>query len=131
MWGFVFAVSKTINKSIGDKIVASISNIFVDQGSDYSNIITVAGSLGAINLTNYTIKSQLRKSYSSSSFFDFNATIYDAPTGRIRIQLSAVASSLIPPGRYLYDIELTNIVSGAKNRIVEGIVTISPEITKT
>jgi hypothetical protein len=111
--------------------VASISNLFVDQGSDFSNIITVAGSGGAINLTDYTIKSQLRKSYSSSSFFNFNATIYDAATGRIRIQLSAEASSLIPPGRYLYDIELTNTETGAKNRIVEGIVTVSPEITKT
>ena len=103
----------------------------MDQGSDFSNIITVAGSGGAINLTDYTIKSQLRKSYSSSSFFNFNATIYDAATGRIRIQLSAEASSLIPPGRYLYDIELTNTETGAKNRIVEGIVTVSPEITKT
>lgn len=111
--------------------MASISNLFVDQGSDFSNIITVAGSGGAINLTDYTIKSQLRKSYSSSSFFNFNATIYDAATGRIRIQLSAEASSLIPPGRYLYDIELTNTETGAKNRIVEGIVTVSPEITKT
>jgi hypothetical protein len=111
--------------------VASISNLFVDQGSDFSNIITVAGSGGAINLTDYTIKSQLRKSYSSSSFFNFNATIYDAATGRIRIQSSAEASSLIPPGRYLYDIELTNTGTGAKNRIVEGIVTVSPEITKT
>ena len=111
--------------------MASISNLFVDQGSDFSNIITVAGSGGAINLTDYTIKSQLRKSYSSSSFFNFNATIYDAATGRIRIQLSAEASSLIPPGRYLYDIELTNTGTGAKNRIVEGIVTVSPEITKT
>jgi hypothetical protein len=103
----------------------------VDQGSDYSNIITVAGSVGAINLTDYTIKSQLRKSYSSSSFYDFNATIYNAATGKIRIQLSAAASSLIPPGRYLYDIELTNTLTGTKNRIVEGIVIISAEITKT
>jgi hypothetical protein len=111
--------------------VASIANLFVDQGSDYSNIITVAGATGALNLSNYTIKAQLRKSYSSSSYFDFNATIYDAASGRVRIQLSAAYSSTITPGRYLYDIELTNIVSGAKNRIVEGICTITPEITKT
>jgi hypothetical protein len=111
--------------------VASISNLFVDQGSDYSNIITVAGATGALNLADYTIKSQLRKSYGSSSYFNFNATIYDAPTGRVRLQLSATQSSAIPPGRYLYDVELTNTINGAKVRIVEGICTVTPEITKT
>jgi hypothetical protein len=111
--------------------VASISNLFIDQGANYSNILTVAGSGGVINLANYTIKSQLRKSYGSSSYFNFNATIYDAPTGRVRLQLSAEESSAIPPGKYLYDVELTNTVTGIKIRLVEGIVIITPEITKT
>jgi hypothetical protein len=111
--------------------VANASNLFVDQGSDYSNIITVTGATNVLDLTNYTVKSQLRKSYSSSIYFNFNATIYDALTGRVRLQISAATSSNIPAGRYLYDVELTNTISGAKVRIVEGIVTITPEITKT
>jgi hypothetical protein len=111
--------------------VASISNLFVDQGSDYSNIITIASSTGsALDLTNYTVASQLRKSYGSSTYYPFNATVYDAVNGKIRLQLSATLSSTIPAGRYLYDIEITNTVTTAKTRVLEGTVIVTPEITK-
>lgn len=111
--------------------MASISNLFVDQGSDYSNIITVASSTGsALDLTSYTVKSQLRKSYGSSTAYAFTASVYDAVNGKIRLQLTAADSSAIPEGRYLYDIEITNTVTGGKTRVLEGIVTVTPEITK-
>lgn len=111
--------------------MASISNLFVDQGADYSNIITVAATSGApLDLTGYTVKSQMRKSYTSSTYYNFTASIYDAVNGKVRIQLTAAQSTLITPGRYLYDIELTS-GSGAKTRVIEGIVTVTPEITKT
>jgi hypothetical protein len=35
----------------------------------------------------------------------------------------------MPPGRYLYDVEITSS-SGTKTRVVEGIVTVNPEITQ-
>jgi hypothetical protein len=111
--------------------VAVITNIFIDQGASYSNILTVASSTGAINLTTYTIKSQLRKSYGSSTYYDFTATIYDAVTGKVRLQLSSEQSSAIPAGKYLYDVELTNTTNGLKVRLVEGVVIVNPEITKT
>ena len=111
--------------------MASISNLFIDQGSDYSNIITVGSSTGTVlNLTNYTVASQLRKSYGSSTYYTFTATVYDAVTGKVRLQLPAATSSTIPAGRYLYDIEITNTVSGAKTRILEGTVIVTPEITR-
>ena len=111
--------------------MASISNLFVDSGSDYSNIITVASSTGtALDLTSYTVKSQLRKSYGSSTAYAFTASVYDATAGKIRLQLAADASSAIPEGRYLYDIEITNTGTSAKTRVLEGIVTVTPEITK-
>jgi hypothetical protein len=111
--------------------VASISNLFVDQGASYSNIITVASTTGApLDLTNYTVKSQMRKSYTSSTAYDFTASIYDAANGKVRLQLNTAQSTAIIPGRYLYDVEITNSV-GEKTRVIEGIVTVSPEITKT
>jgi hypothetical protein len=111
--------------------VASISNLFVDSGSDYSNIVTIASSTGApLNLTNYTVASQMRKSYGSSSYYAFTASVYDDANGKIRLQLPAELSSDIPAGRYLYDIEITNTVSGAKTRVLEGTVIVTPEITK-
>ena len=35
----------------------------------------------------------------------------------------------IPAGRYLYDVEITS-PEGERTRVLEGIVTVTPEITK-
>lgn len=110
--------------------MATVANIFIDQGSDYSNIVTVTASNGQpLNLTGFTAASQIRKSYSSSIAYSFNASILSAAFGKVRLQLSAAQSEAIPPGRYLYDVEVTS-PSGAKTRVVEGIATITPQITQ-
>lgn len=110
--------------------MATVSNLFVDAGTTYSNIITVAASNGqAINLTGYSVASQLRKSYSSSQSHNFTASVYDAAAGKIRLQLTPVQSEAITPGRWLYDVEITS-PSGSKTRVVEGIVTVTPQITQ-
>lgn len=110
--------------------MATVANIFIDQGSDFSNIITVSDKNGQpLNLAGYSVASQLRKSYTSSTAYSFNAIVYSANTGKVRIQLSAAQSEQIPPGRYLYDVEVTSS-SGAKTRVVEGIATITPQITQ-
>lgn len=110
--------------------MATVANIFIDQGSDYSNIITVAASNGqALDLTGYTVASQIRKSYTSSTAYSFNAIVYSASQGKVRIQLSASQSEAIPPGRYLYDVEVSS-AGGSRRRVVEGIVTVTPQITQ-
>lgn len=111
--------------------MASISNLFVDQGSDYSSIVTVnSGNGSPLNLQGFTVKSQMRKSYGSSVAYDFDAEVFDATSGRLRLKLSAIDSEDIPTGRYLYDVEITS-PTGAKKRVVEGIVTVTPQITQT
>jgi hypothetical protein len=110
--------------------VATIANIFIDQGSDYSNIITVTASNGqSLNLSGYTVASQLRKSYQSSTSYTFTSSVYDTATGKIRLQLSSNQSQEIPAGRWLYDVEITSS-SGTKTRVVEGVATVSPQITQ-
>lgn len=109
--------------------MATISNLYVDAGATYSNIITVTASNGqALNLAGYTVASQIRKSYQSSVAYTFAASIHDASTGKIRLQLTANASEAIPAGRWLYDVEITS--GSTKTRVVEGIVTINPQITQ-
>jgi len=110
--------------------MATISNLFVDAGSTYSNIITVTASNGqALDLTGYTVASQIRKSYSSSTVYNFSASVYNAATGKIRLQLTNTQSEAIPSGRWLYDVEITS-PAGTKTRVVEGIVTVTPQITQ-
>lgn len=110
--------------------MATIANIFIDQGANYSNIITVSGTNGsALDLTGYTVASQMRKSYSSSTAHNLNAAVYNAASGQVRMTLTAAQSEAIPPGRYLYDLEITS-GSGAKTRVVEGVATVTPQITQ-
>ena len=110
--------------------MATISNLFVDAGATYSNIITVSASNGqALDLTGYTVASQMRKSYASSTVYNFTSSIYIANQGKVRLQLTPQQSEAIPAGRWLYDVEITS-PSGTKTRVVEGIVTVTPQITQ-
>lgn len=110
--------------------MATVSNLFVDAGADYSTIITVAATNGQpLNLTGYSVASQMRKSYSSSTVYNFTTSVYDASQGKVRLQLNNSQSSAIPAGRWLYDVEITS-PSGTKTRVLEGIVTVTPEITR-
>ena len=110
--------------------MATIANIFIDAGANYSNIITVAANgSGALNLTGYTVKSQIRKSYTSTTAYNFTGSVDDAVAGKVRLELTAAQTGAIPPGRYLYDVEITSS-AGNRTRVGEGVVTVTPEITQ-
>lgn len=109
--------------------MATVSNLSVDQGTSFSTLITLTSQNGvSINLTGYTIQSQFRKSYQSSTYINFIATIVDAVTGQIQLRLDPDTTSNIKAGRYLYDVEITS-PTNQKARALEGILTINPEIT--
>ena len=56
--------------------MASISNLTIDQGTTYTVSISVNDDTGsARNLTGYTGRSQMRRSYYSSSNTSFTVTI--------------------------------------------------------
>lgn len=110
--------------------MATFTQIFIDQGSDFSAIVTLNNQDGTpINLTNATVASQFRKSYTSSTATNFVVSIYNAVQGKIRMQLPAATSSAIAAGRYLYDVEVV-FPTTEKKRALEGIVVINPEITR-
>lgn len=110
--------------------MATVSNLYVDQGTDFSAIVTLKNQDGTtLNLTGFTVASQFRKSYQSSSATNFTVTIYNAAQGKIRMQLPAATSSSLLPGRYLYDVEITSPTNERK-RALEGIVVLTPEITR-
>jgi hypothetical protein len=110
--------------------MATVSNLFIDQGSDFSVIVTLKNQDGTpINLTGYTLASQFRKSYQSSAYTPFATSIENAALGKIKLALLGATSSGVKAGRYLYDVETTS-GSGIRKRALEGIVVLSPEITR-
>ena len=110
--------------------MATISNIYIDQGSGFSNTITVTGADGnVLDLTGYSAAAQMRKSYGSSTAYTFTTSIPSPAEGKVRIAFTSTDTDAIPGGRYLYDVEITSS-GGSKTRVIEGIVVVTPQITK-
>lgn len=111
--------------------MATIANLVIDQGTTFNSVVTLTDQTGTVlNLTGYTVASQFRKSYQSSTAISFTASIYDAAAGKVSLQLTPAATIGVKAGRYLYDIELTSPTS-EKIRALEGLVILTPEITKS
>lgn len=110
--------------------MAGFAELTVEQGASYSTTVTVNGSNGSpTNLTNYTVAAQLRKSYYSSTATDFTVSISNAAGGEITMALSSANTANLTPGRYVYDLLITSPTS-VKTRVVEGIATILPSVTR-
>ena len=105
------------------------ANIIIDQGTDFSTSIDVIDDNGDIvDLAGYTGAAQLRKHYTSSTATDFTVAI-TAGSGTVALSMNAATTNAISAGRYVYDCELTD-GSGIVSRIVEGIVTVTPGVTR-
>jgi hypothetical protein len=110
--------------------MAAVSNLAIDQGTTFSVTITVTDDTGsARNLTNYTVRSQMRRSYYATSNTAFTANVSSPTDGTISLDLTSTQTSALRAGRYVYDVELVSNIASVE-RIVEGIVTIYPEVTR-
>lgn len=107
------------------------ANIIIDQGTDFSALIDVADGENEIyDLTGYTVAAQMRKNYASSTAVTFSA-IHNGVGGQINLTLDKAITTDLEPGRYLYDVEITaDNGNGSTIRIVEGIATVTPGITR-
>jgi hypothetical protein len=109
--------------------MAQIQNIYIDQGTTFSLSLMVNDQNGdPKDLTDYTAAAQMRKSYYTNTSISFTAEITLPEDGEVTISLTAVQTSAIKAGRYVYDIEITG--DGETLRVLEGIVVINPEVTK-
>ena len=109
--------------------MATKANIIIDQGTTFSTVINLTDDNGdPIDLTGYTGDSEMRKHYTSSNSQSFSIAL-GGNTGTVTLSLTAGQTANLTAGRYVYDVEVTsgaNVVS----RIVEGIVTVTPEVTR-
>lgn len=111
--------------------MSAYSNIIIDQGTTFSVVIDIIDDDGIpIDLTNFTPKCQMRKSYYTSSFYTINSEVYGDPlNGQVRIFLSPAESMAYKPGRYVYDVIVQNSDNSVVNRAINGIVTLTPSVT--
>ena len=111
--------------------MATISNIFIDQGADFSTTVNVTDSnAAALDLTGYTAAGMIRKNHLSTSSTAFTVAFVDPrSSGQITISLTDTQTAALPEGRYVYDVLIT-ASGGDKTRVVEGQVTVNPSVTR-
>ena len=113
--------------------MAAIANLLVDQGASFTSTITVFNDDDSLfDLTGYTGASQIRKSYSSSSASATFTVSFDTDrtTGKITISLTPTQTAALEEGRYVYDVEVTKTEDSSVTRVIQGIVTVSPNATR-
>jgi hypothetical protein len=105
------------------------ANIVIDQGTSFATTIDVTDEEGnLIDLTGFTGAAQMRKHYTSVTSTSFTVSI-NASLGAVSLIMTANVTNSIAPGRYVYDCELTD-TTGTVSRLVEGIVTVTPGVTR-
>lgn len=105
------------------------TNLVVDQGTTYSTSIDVIDDYGnLIDLTGYSAAAMMRKHYASSNATSF-VTVVNVSTSQVTLSLTANTTANLIAGRYVYDCELTDANNNI-SRLVEGIVTITPQVTR-
>lgn len=111
--------------------MAVYANLTIDQGSDFFSTVDLEGSNGLpYDLTGYTARGQIRRTYSSLTAYPFTVTVTNATQGEISIALGNTATKQMRAGRYVYDIEVIDSVTGDITRVVEGQVEITPGVTR-
>ena len=106
--------------------MSASEDLYTDQGCTFSSTIPVYGSTKEpFDLTGYSARGQIRKSYTSTNFVDFTCVIQN---GSVVISLTATQTRAMKAGRYLYDVEIYN-ASNNVIRIAQGIFEVSPSVT--
>jgi hypothetical protein len=114
-------------------MAAGYQELFMEQGSSFNTTIELDDVYGdSYNLQSYSASSQIRKSYySSNATATFITTVYGG-SGQIQLQLDALTTANVKPGRYVYDVVIYSNTDAANNtiRVLEGIINVTPRVTR-
>jgi hypothetical protein len=109
-----------------------VSNIVINTGTTFNQSFTLenVNTNSVIDLTDYTIKSEMRKHPGSTTgVTTFTGAIASASEGVVTIGLTTTQTAALKPGRYVYDVLLTD-GNGTRDRVVEGMVIVSQGATR-
>lgn len=114
-------------------MAAGYQDQFLEQGSDFTTQLTLDDVNGApYNLDGFTVESKAKTSYYTNNIaLTFDATIADAANGIIQISANnAVTMNVSTRQKLVYDVVITDSLSGTKTRVLEGQIFVSPAVSK-
>lgn len=105
-------------------------DFIVDQGATFLLHIDLVRENGdSVDLTDATCFGKLRRDYHLPEFVDF--VILSEPSALV-VMLSEETTAGMYPGRWVFDVKLTYLdpdLGMVTERIVEGVVTVTPQAT--
>jgi len=107
-------------------------NILIQQGADYIQPITMRDSLTqvATDLTGCTVRGQVRQRFEDTdALASFVVNYDDLPNGKFTLTISNTVTAALKFDTGVYDVELV-YPSGVVDRILQGKVVLSQEVTK-
>lgn len=106
-----------------------VNNIAIDSGEDWTQDYTLYETGGkVINLNGYRAKAQIRKHPDSKTAIDFSVSFTSRSNGILSLSIPRWTSSLLKPGRYVYDVMVVK-EDNKKEIVIEGSALIRAGIT--
>jgi hypothetical protein len=106
-----------------------VVNLVIPQGADFSNSFLLEDVNNTVlDLSMYSGICHLKKHPSNKSKTALQVSFPNPTYGEVRIALASTVSSSLKPGKYVYDLLLTD-GGGTKTRVVEGIATITAGVS--
>ncbi len=103
-------------------------NLVIDQGSTFTYSARLSDIANHdIDFSDYTVSGSIRKSYEANTSVPLQANIVGST---LNLSLNSASTTALEACRQVYDVEITD-TNGIVTRLIEGIVTISPEVTKS
>ena len=112
--------------------MAAYVELYMDQGANFRNVVNLTDDISnaSIDLNSYLVRSQMRRSYySANATANIVCTVTDSSNGEITMSMTAANTANIKAGRYLFDLE-TEDGNGFVTRVLEGIITVTPQVTR-
>ena len=109
-----------------------VSNLVINTGATFTQTFSLENisSNSALDLSGFTAMSQMRKHAGSTCIAaTFTASIQNAENGQVQVGLSSVSTASLKPGRYVYDVIVSDSV-GEVTRVVEGSVLVRQGVTR-
>lgn len=108
-----------------------VNNLVINSGANFSQTFNLesGNSNSALDLTGYTVSAQMRKYAGSSTAITFTSDIVSPGSlGKIIISLTSEQTSNLKPGRFVYDVVITQ--NSTKTRVIEGMVLVREGVTR-
>jgi hypothetical protein len=106
-------------------------NLVIEQGADFNQHIELTDENDDLLIvTGYVANASMRKSYQAANSIVIGAVLSN---GSLDLSMTANNTSNVSPGRYVWDVKLNKIeedIVTDVTRLIEGIVTVTPAVTK-